>query len=109
MKAAQTLSQLKRSRGLVKDNRPNAAKRGYGSRWRRARDGHLRANPLCAECTREGITTIATLVDHIDPPKGDIKKFWDRDNWQSLCTPHHNRKTARQDGGFGNISKERKA
>lgn len=28
--------------------------------------------------------------------------FWDQNNWQALCKPHHDAKTAREDGGFGN-------
>jgi hypothetical protein len=33
--------------------------------------------------------TAAVLVDHIDPHRGDMKKFWDSANWQSLCKPCH--------------------
>lgn len=29
------------------------------------------------------------LVDHIDPHRGDMKKFWDSANWQSLCKTCH--------------------
>ncbi|MEC7815831.1 HNH endonuclease signature motif containing protein [Marinobacter alkaliphilus] len=60
------------------------------------------ANPLCAECSRQGRITAATDVDHIIPHRGDLKLFWSRSNWQSLCHPCHSRKTAREDGGFGN-------
>lgn len=28
--------------------------------------------------------------------------FWDRTNWQGLCKQCHSRKTAAEDGGFGN-------
>lgn len=42
-------------------------------------------------------------VDHIIPHKGDPELFWDQDNWQSLCKPHHDRKTATEDGGFGRV------
>ena len=46
------------------------------------------------------------MVDHIIPHKGDEALFWDEDNLQSLCTPCHNQKTAREDGGFGNTKKD---
>jgi 5-methylcytosine-specific restriction protein A len=28
--------------------------------------------------------------------------FWDQSNWQPLCHTCHSKKTAREDGGFGN-------
>lgn len=76
--------------------------RGYGSRWQRVRRGFLAAHPLCAACAAEGAVREATVVDHIEPHKGDQGLFWDRSNWQPLCKTHHDRKTAREDGGFGN-------
>lgn len=79
------------------ENRPSAAKRGYGWKWRNpegtgAADHHLRHNPLCMECKRLGLTVVATDVDHIVPHRGDMKLFWKRDNWQSLCGMHHKQK-----------------
>ena len=41
----------------------------------------------------------ATLVDHIIPHKGDQALFWDWRNWQSLCTPCHNRVKQRKERG----------
>jgi 5-methylcytosine-specific restriction protein A len=38
---------------------------------------------------------------HRVPHRGDARLFWDQNNWQPMCTPHHNAKTAREDGGFG--------
>lgn len=74
-----------------------AAKRGYGSRWQRARKKYLEAHPLCAECMKQGRYTKATVVDHIVPHRGDQKLFWDQGNWQALCERHHNIKTGRED------------
>ena len=51
--------------------------------------------PLCAECERQGRVTAATVVDHIVPHKGDKAMFWGSGNWQGLCAPCHNAKTAR--------------
>lgn len=80
--------------------RGTAHERGYTSQWRRARRIYLNANPLCAECRRQGIDRLATVVDHIIPHRGDYGLFWDADNWQSLCKQHHDEKTAKEDGGF---------
>ena len=82
--------------------RQTATHRGYGYAWQKARIGYLQHNPLCAECSKKGRVTAATVVDHITPHKGDQQLFWERSNWQPLCKPCHSRKTAAQDGGFGN-------
>lgn len=74
--------------------RNSAAKRGYGRKWQAVRAFHLRRNPLCAECERQGRTRPATVVDHVIPHKGDVALFHDQDNWQSLCERCHNRKSA---------------
>lgn len=78
--------------------RGSAAARGYDSRWRKARLGFLRQNPLCVHCQAEGRITPATVVDHIIPHKGDQDLFWDRDNWQALCKQHHDIKTGTERG-----------
>lgn len=44
---------------------------------------------------------LAIIVDHIIPHRGDMKLFWDEDNWQSLCKHCHDVKTAKEDGGLG--------
>ncbi|WP_210256075.1 HNH endonuclease [Chelativorans sp. Marseille-P2723] len=71
-------------------------------RWRRERMAFLRAHPLCIECRRHDVIRPATVVDHIDPHRGDEAVFWDRTRWHALCASCHSRKTASQDGGFGN-------
>nr|WP_072766196.1 HNH endonuclease [Nitrosospira sp. Nsp11] len=83
------------------ERRGSAASRGYGSKWQRAREGFLRENPLCEHCIEVDRITASTVVDHKVPHKGDPKLFWNRRNWQALCKPHHDHKTATQDGGFG--------
>lgn len=85
----------------VHENRPSARQRGYDTRWDKARKGFLAHHPLCVHCLADAIVTSATVVDHIDPHKGDMVKFWTYDNWQSLCKRHHDIKTATEDGGFG--------
>lgn len=99
------------------DRRGTAHDRGYTSAWTKARDSYLRSHPLCVHCKTEGRPAIAAqVVDHIIPHKlkqaidsGDPARiaaarmlFWDSaGNWQPLCKPHHDRKTAAEDGGFG--------
>ncbi len=53
-------------------------------------------------CATPGCTNQATDVDHIQPHRGDWDLFIDRANHQALCHSCHSRKTAQEDGGFGN-------
>ncbi len=69
--------------------RSNSTRRGYGYRWQQERKAHLRLYPLCVMCQAIGRVTEATVVDHIIPHRGDPALFWNTDNWQSLCAPHH--------------------
>ncbi|WP_229423906.1 HNH endonuclease signature motif containing protein [Massilia frigida] len=85
----------------VDARRGSASERGYNRRWQKARETFLNRSPLCVECDREGVAQAAQVVDHIVAHKGDAGLFWDTSNWQSLCKPHHDRKTAKTDGGFG--------
>ncbi|URF02983.1 HNH endonuclease signature motif containing protein [Cupriavidus campinensis] len=93
-----------------------SAQRGYGYRWQQARAAHLREHPFCEYCLKERrivATTVAAVilecaarglalpygnvVDHRIPHRGDDALFWDRTNWQTLCTPHHSRDKQRQE------------
>lgn len=56
----------------------------------------LLREPFCRECARQGVRTWATVVDHVEPHRGDWTKFIDRGNLQSLCKHHHDQKTARE-------------
>lgn len=67
---------------------------GYGYKWQQYRKRFLKRNPLCRDCERDGHVTLATVVDHIIPHRGDPRLFWDENNHQGLCNPHHGRKTA---------------
>ena len=78
-------------------NRPSASSRGYGRAWQKAARAFLNANPLCAECLKQGRYVKATVVDHIVPHRGDQKLFWDRNNWQPLCKACHDKKTFEED------------
>ena len=65
--------------------------RGYDSKWDRARRAFLAAHPFCAACEQRGKLPPATVVDHIEPHRGDHKLFWRRSNWQPLCQPCHDK------------------
>lgn len=76
----------------------------YGRRWKSARAVFLRANPLCVECTRRGLTVLAAVVDHVTPHRGDMSLFWDSNNWQSLCkTCHSSWKQAAEHGNVRGV------
>jgi 5-methylcytosine-specific restriction protein A len=66
--------------------------------WRRIRAIVLSEQPLCEECNRQNRTTGASVVDHINGDASDNR----RENLQSLCPSCHSKKTAKEDGGFGN-------
>ena len=80
--------------------RGTAHERGYGYRWQQAREGYLRSHPLCVAHERKGQVVPATVVDHIIPHRGDMSLFWERSNWQPLCKPCHDFKTATEDSTF---------
>ena len=84
--------------------RGTAASRGYNSRWQAARERYLKLHPVCGLCALRGVIVAATVVDHIDPHKGNQAKFWDESNWQALCKSCHDRKTTKE-GRWGGLSK----
>ncbi|MGE0853643.1 MAG: HNH endonuclease [Hyphomicrobiaceae bacterium] len=67
-------------------NRPSARQRGYTATWDQTRREFLRVHPNCKRCSSP-----ASVVDHVVPHRGDMRLFWDRANWQSLCVPCHSR------------------
>ncbi len=71
-------------------NRASSAARGYGARWQKYRAGFLFDHPLCRMCEAVGRTTPATVVDHVNPHRGDTALFWDESNHQPLCGTCHN-------------------
>lgn len=75
----------------------SSAARGYGHKWRVEREKFLRLNPLCCMCQAQGLVTAATVVDHRTPHQGNERLFWDRSNWQGLCTHHHSSDKQREE------------
>lgn len=64
--------------------RPNSSARGYDREWASVRAVFLKVNRFCRRCGKP-----ATVVDHKVPHRGDAGLFWDRSNWQPLCTACH--------------------
>jgi 5-methylcytosine-specific restriction protein A len=67
--------------------------------WRLLRAGQLGREPWCRMCARIGRTTPATIVDHVEPHRGDHALFFDPSNLQSLCAPHHDATKQRAEHG----------
>lgn len=65
-------------------------------KWQQIRKRHLEQEPLCVMCEDDGIATLATVCDHIEPHKGDIYKFH-AGPFQSLCKKHHDSTKAREE------------
>lgn len=72
-----------------------ASQRGYGAKWRKARELALRRdNHLCQICLSVGIVTPADQVDHIiNKARGGTDAL---DNLQSICTHCHTGKTIQE-------------
>jgi 5-methylcytosine-specific restriction protein A len=102
----------------VESRRESSTARGYGYRWQQTSKGFLRAHPLCQcpECKEGALRLLKSdVTDHIIPHKLDDalksgnaelianawRLFWDRNNWQAMAKVCHDKKTAREDGGFG--------
>lgn len=66
------------------------------------RPAQLLREPFCRVCAQTydagdpRSRTRATVVDHIEPHRGDWAKFVEPSNLQSLCKRHHDQKTARE-------------
>lgn len=69
---------------------PQSNKR-YGRAWKRIRDRHIKAHPLCEECKKNGRITAAEEVHHILPlSQGGTHAD---SNLMSLCKSCHSRIT----------------
>jgi hypothetical protein len=68
-------------------------------RWIHRRDLQLQAEPLCAHCLLIGKIEPATIVDHVEPHRGNWTAFH-TGKLQSLCRLHHDIKRAEEFRGF---------
>lgn len=94
---AVTTSRVQTMAGGWRTSEMTSAQRGYDYKWQKARAGYLRVHPLCVMCQARGDVTLATVVDHIVPHRGDKTLFWAEANWQSLCSTHHSRDKQREE------------
>jgi 5-methylcytosine-specific restriction protein A len=79
--------------------RDPATKQRYGKVWRHIRDRYIKAHPLCEECKKQGIITVAKEVHHILPlSRGGTHA---ESNLMSLCKSCHSRITATEGGRWG--------
>jgi 5-methylcytosine-specific restriction protein A len=82
------------------DARPSAAKRGYDRNWKRIRIQVLiRDNYTCQDCG-DVVDGKDAHVDHVIPlAAGGTNEL---SNLKTRCIRCHSKKTAKEDGGFGN-------
>lgn len=65
------------------------------ARWKALRANKLRSNPICEECEKRKLSTLATEVHHITPVESVSHEFGMRQlmfnysNLESLCHPCH--------------------
>lgn len=65
------------------------------TRWRKLRELKIAQQPLCEMCLKEGKTTIAEDVHHIesfmstDDPMRRMALAYDYENLMSICKMHH--------------------
>ncbi|WP_245261789.1 HNH endonuclease [Ancylobacter sp. FA202] len=69
--------------------RGSARDRGYTAEWDRAAKAYLDEHPLCLGCSAVGRLKPAALVDHVEPHRFDMVKFWVVEMWQPSCRRHH--------------------
>jgi len=67
-------------------------------RWRKKRASQLAKEPLCEFCLERGEVVPATVADHVEPHRGDMRKFWNGE-LQSLCAACHNSDKQRIENG----------
>lgn len=89
------------------DGRRTASQRGYDGRWRKERASWLALNPWCVSLG-SGCTLIGELVDHVVPHRGDMSVFWNRSNWQTLCTHCHSVHKQRIETGRAEVLRDHK-
>lgn len=93
-----TAARRKAAARATEASRPSARQRGYDTKWERESKAFL-AQPGHERCVHCGAP--ATLVDHKQAHKGDMKLFWSRSNWQPSCGRCNRAKAIRCEGGFG--------
>ena len=88
------------------DRRANSMQRGYDTQWKKF-SAWFKRQPehcLCVTCLREGKTVPAEHTDHIIPLVDAPELKYEMSNLQGLCASCHSKKTATENGGFGNMT-----
>ena len=62
-------------------------------RWKKLRNQHINANPLCEKCKLAGKLIAGEDVDHIKPVRLCPELSFNPDNLQTLCGSCHKSKT----------------
>ena len=70
------------------------------AQWRAIRKAQLDKFPMCEDCQRDGIATVAREVDH---NTGDTARNMVGVELSSLCKPCHSSRTARRDRGLPTV------
>lgn len=81
---------------IIKEKRNNngfnqASKDGFylTKEWQSLRLKVLNDNPFCVRCSERGYSTIATVVNHIQPVDKNFELRLDINNCESLCERCH--------------------
>lgn len=88
--------QREENKRYEKYDRDPAVRQRYGRAWKRIRDSHIAAFPLCEMCRKQGKVTAAEEVHHIIPLSCGGTHA--EDNLMSLCTSCHSEITAKEGG-----------
>jgi len=86
----------------AEQQRGTSTARGYGYQWRKIRDAFLQKHPWCSDPFGDHLGELvkATQADHKIPKA--LGGTDDESNLDPKCDHCHDKKTAKEDGGFGN-------
>jgi hypothetical protein len=82
--------------------------RWYGlAIWKSIRTHQLAEHPLCARCLDDGRVVLATVVNHVDPHRGDWDKFISGP-FESCCKPCHDSIVQREERAAARLERDRR-
>lgn len=76
-------------------------------RWRKFTKGFKERNPLCIECSKEGVVGATKVCDHKER-YSPTAKGWDLNNikdeyFNPMCDKHHNSKSGKEAHGYKGV------
>ena len=74
-----------KTKGKRMENRPRSIDEYHTARWTRESRRFRESNPFCVRCKAKGLLVPSQVTDHIIPVPIH-PDFWDKSNWQALCT-----------------------